>query len=103
MRTTLLKKWRLSNPENSRVITLTWIVSKIYTKLLRIKYNLKSKWIRSNRSTTIQILTVRRIIDAFKVKNIEAIIIFIISIRLTITKILVKSPIYWGINKIVNL
>ena len=79
------KNGDLSKQENYRGITLTCISAKIYNTMLRnwiqpeiyklLRLNQNS--FRNNRSRTGQILTVRRIIEGVKEKNIEACIIFV--------------------------
>ena len=71
--------------KNQRDITLTYIAAKIYNALLRnciepkIENVLRKNQIgfRRNRSTTSQILTIRRILEGVRAKNIEATILFV--------------------------
>jgi len=79
------KKGDLSIPSNYRGITLTSIAAKIYNKLLlnRIQPEIE-KVLRKNqngfrkaRSTTGQILTIRRLIEGIKSRNLEATILFV--------------------------
>ena len=79
------KKGNLSNVENYRGITLTAIAAKIYNLLLlnRLRPNIEmvlrcnQNGFRQNRSTTGQILTVRRIIEEVKAKNLQAVLLFV--------------------------
>ena len=79
------KKGDLTNPTNYRGITLTAIAAKIYNLLLlnRIRPEL-DKLLRKNqngfrqgRSTVGQILTIRRVLEGIRSKNLEAITLFI--------------------------
>ena len=71
--------------KNYRGITLTSIASKIYNLMLlnrirpKIEYILRKNQngFRTNRSTTGQILTILRLIEGVKSKNVPAILIFI--------------------------
>lgn len=79
------KKGDLGITKNYRGITLTAIAAKIYNLLLlnRIRPELECKLrkkqngFRQKRSTVGQILTVRRIIEGVKSKNLEAAIVFV--------------------------
>ena len=85
MYTTIPQNGDLSKLENYRVITLTCISAKIYNTMLRnriqsvidklLRPNQNGFW--NNRITTGQMLTIRRIIEGVKVKNLEACIIFV--------------------------
>ena len=79
------KKGDLGLAKNYRGITLTSIVAKIYNALLR---NLREpkidkilreiqKGFRRNRSTTSQILTIRRILEGVRAKNLQATLLFV--------------------------
>ena len=71
--------------KNYRGITLTSIAAKIYNAPLRNRREPKIKNIlrddqngfRRNRSTTSQILTIRRILEGVRAKNLEATILFV--------------------------
>ena len=79
------KKGNLALTKNYRGITLTSIASKIYNLMLlnRIRPNIEDilrknqNGFRTNRSTTGQILTIRRLIEGVKSKNLPAILLFI--------------------------
>ena len=79
------KKGDLSVPSNYRGITLTSIAAKIYNKLLlnRIQPEIEKilrknqNGFRKGRSTTGQILTLRRLIEGIKAHNLEATILFV--------------------------
>ena len=79
------KKGNLSEVKNYRGITLTAIAAKIYNTLLlnRIQPALEKilrknqNGFRRDRSTTGQILTVRRIIEEVKAKNLPAVLLFV--------------------------
>ena len=71
--------------KNYRGITLTSIAAKIYNALLRNRIdpeidNILRKnqnGFRRNRSTTSQILTIRRILEGVRAKNLQATLIFV--------------------------
>ena len=77
------KKSDLGIAKNSHGITLTSIAAKIYNALLRNCIEPKIEKIlrknqngfRRNRSTTSQILTIRRILEGVRAKNLEATIV----------------------------
>ena len=79
------KKGDLGLAKNYRCITLTSIAAKIYYALLRnhiepkiekiLRKTQNSFW--RNRSTTLQILTIRRILEGVRAKNLQATILFI--------------------------
>ena len=79
------QKGDLALAKNYRAITLTSIATKTYNVLLRnsiepkieniIRKNQNGSW--RNKSTTSQILTIRRILEGVSVKNLEATILFI--------------------------
>ena len=79
------KKGDLSNPSNYRGISLTPIAAKIYNKLLlnRLRPHLdpllrpNQNGFRQGRGTTSQILTIRRIIEGVKSKNLGAVLTFV--------------------------
>ena len=79
------KKGDLSIPDNYRGITLTCIDAKIYNTLLRARIQPELEKVlrrnqngfRPNRSTQGQILTVRRLIEGVKAKNLQATIAFV--------------------------
>ena len=75
------KKGDLGLSKNYRGITLTSIVAKIYNVLLEHKIdNILRKnqnGFRRNRSTTSQILTIRRIREGVRAKNLQATILFV--------------------------
>ena len=79
------KKVNLALTKNYRGITLTSIASKIYNLMLlnRIRPKIEDilrknqNGFRTNRSTTGQILTIRRLIEGVKSKNLPAILLFI--------------------------
>ena len=81
----LPKKGDLGLAKNYRGITFMSIAAKIYNALLhnRIEpkiYNILRKnqnGFRRNRSTTSQILTIRRILEGVWAKNLEATILFV--------------------------
>ena len=71
-------------PKNYRGITLTSIAAKIYNALLRNRIEPKidnilrknQNGFRRNRSTTSQILTIRRILEGVRAKNLQGTLIF---------------------------
>ena len=79
------KKGDLGLAKNYRGITLTSIAAKIYNALLRnriepeidniLRKNQNGFW--RNRSTTSQILTIRRILEGVQAKNLQATLIFV--------------------------
>ena len=79
------KKGDLGLVKNYRGITLTYIVDKIYNTVLRDHIEPKidnilrknQNGFRRNRSTTLQILTIRRIQDGVRAKNLRATILII--------------------------
>jgi len=79
------KKGDLGIAKNYRGITLTAIAAKIYNALLlnRIQPEIEKilrknqNGFRRNRSTTSQILTIRRIIEGVRAKNLEATLLFV--------------------------
>ena len=79
------KKGDLGLPKKYRGITLTYIAAKIYNALQRnriepkIDYILRKKQngFRRKRSTTSQILTIRRILEGVRAKNLHATILFV--------------------------
>ena len=79
------KKGDLGLAKNYRGITLTSIAAKIYNALLQNHiepkiYNILRKnqnGFRRNRSTTSQILTIRRILEGVRAKNLQAKLIFV--------------------------
>ena len=79
------KKGGLGLAKNYRGITLTSIASKIYNALIRNRIEPKIDNIlrknqndfRTNRSTTSQILTIRRIFDGVRAKNLQATLLFV--------------------------
>ena len=81
----LPKKGDPTVTDNYRCITVTCIAAKIYNTLLRERIQPTLDMIlrpnqncfRNNRSTVGHILTVRRIIECVKEKNLEASLIFI--------------------------
>ena len=80
-----LKKGELELAKNYRGITLASITAKIYNDLLRnyIESKIdnilrkKQNGFRSNRSTTSQIMTIRRILEGVLEKNLQATILFV--------------------------
>ena len=78
------KKGELGLAKNYRSITLTSIAAKIYNALLRNRIEPKidnilrknQNGVRKNRSTTSQILTIRRILEGVRAKNIQATLLF---------------------------
>ena len=80
-----LKKGDLGLAKNYRGITLTSIAAKIYNALLRNRIEPKidnilrknQNGFRRNRSTTSQILTIRRILEGVRAKNLQATLIFV--------------------------
>ena len=85
MHPSLLKKGDLGLAMNYRSITLTSRAAKIYNALIRNRVEPKIEIIlrknqngfRRNRSTTLQILTIRRILEAVCAKSLEATILFV--------------------------
>ena len=81
----LPKKSDLGLIQNYRGITLTSIVAKIYNTLLcnRIEPKIDNilrknqNGFQRNRSTTSQILTIRRILDDVRAKSLQPIILFV--------------------------
>ena len=80
------KKGGLGLAKNYRGITLTSIAAKIYNALLRNRIEPKidnilreknQNGFRRNRSTTSQILTIRRILEGVRAKNLQATLIFV--------------------------
>ena len=79
------KKDNLGLAKNYRGITLTSIAAKIYNALQRNRIEPKIEKIlrknqngfRRNRSTTSQILTIRRILEGVRAKYLEATILFV--------------------------
>ena len=79
------KKGDLGLAKNYRGITLTSIAAKIYNALLRnriVPQIDKILWknqngFRRNRSTTSQILTIRRILEGVRAKNLQATLLFV--------------------------
>ena len=80
-----LKKGDLGLAKNYRGITLTSIAAKIYNALLRNRIvpkidNILRKnqnGFRRNRSTTSQILTIHRILEGVRAKNLQATLLFV--------------------------
>ena len=80
-----LKKGNLELAKNYRDITLTSIAAKIYDALLRNLIEPKidnilrknQNGFRRNRSTTSQILTIRRILEGVRAKNLQATLLFV--------------------------
>ena len=79
------KKGDLGLAKNYRDITLTSIAAKIYNALLRNRIEPKidnilrknQNGFRRNRSTTSQILTIRRILEGVRAKNLRATLLFV--------------------------
>ena len=79
------KKGDLGLAKNYRGITLTSIAAKIYNALLRNRIEPKidnilrknQNGFRRNRSTTSQILTIRRILEGVRAKNLQATLLFV--------------------------
>ena len=78
------KKGDLGLTKNYRGITLTSIAAKIYNALIRNRIEPKIDMLRKNqngfrrnRSTTSQILTIRRILEGVQAKNIQATLLFV--------------------------
>ena len=79
------KKGDLGLAKNYRGITLTSIAAKIYNALQRNRIEPKidnilrknQNGFRRNRSTTSQILTIRRILEGVRAKNLQATLIFV--------------------------
>ena len=79
------KKGDLGLAKNYRGITLTSIAAKIYNALLRNRIEPKidnilrknQNGFRRNRSTTLQILTIRRILEGVRAKNLQATLLFV--------------------------
>ena len=79
------KKGDLGLAKNYRGITLTSIVAKIYNALLQNRIEPKidnilrknQNGFRRNRSTTSQILTIRRILEGVWAKNVQATLLFV--------------------------
>ena len=79
------KKGDLGLAKNYRGITLTSIAAKIYNALLRNRIEPKidnilrknQNGFRRNRSTTSQILTIRKILGGVRTKNLQATLIFV--------------------------
>ena len=79
------KKGDLGLAKNYRGITLTSIAAKIYNALRRNRIEPKidnilrknQNGFRRNRSTTSQILTIRRIFEGVRTKNLQATLIFV--------------------------
>ena len=79
------KKCDLGLAKNYRGITLTSIAAKIYNALLRNRIEPKidnilwknQNGFRRNRSKTSQILTIRRILEVVRAKNLQATLLFV--------------------------
>ena len=79
------KKGDLGLAKNYRGTTLTSIAAKIYTVLLRNRIEPKidnilrknKNGFQRNRSTTSQILTIRRILEGIRAKNLQVILLFV--------------------------
>ena len=79
------KEGDLGLAKNYRGITLTSLAAKIYNALLRNRKEHKidnilrkiQNGFRRNRSTTSQILTIRRILESVRAKNIQATLLFV--------------------------
>ena len=79
------KKGDIGLAKNYRGITLTSIAAKIYNALIRNRIEPKidnilrknQNGFRRNRSTTSQILTIRRILEGVRAKNLQATLIFV--------------------------
>ena len=79
------KKGDLRLAKNYRVITLTSIAAKIYNALLRNRIEPKidnilrknQNGFRRNRSTTSQILTIRRILEGVRAKKLQTTLLFV--------------------------
>ena len=79
------KKGDLGLAKNYRGITLTSIAAKIYNALLRNRIEPKidnilrknQNCFRRNRSTTSQILTIRRILEGVRAKNLQATLLYV--------------------------
>ena len=79
------KKGDLGLAKNYRGITLTSIAAKTYNALLRNRIEPKidnilrknQNGFRRNRSTTSQILTIRRILEGVRAKNLQATLLFV--------------------------
>ena len=79
------KKGDLGFAKNYQSITLTSIAAKIYNALLRNRIEPKidnilrknQNGFRRNRSTTSQILTIRKILEGVRAKNLQVIILFV--------------------------
>ena len=79
------KKGDLGSAKNYRGITLTSIAAKIYNALLRNRIEPKidnilrknQNGFQRNRSTTSQILTIRRILESVWAKNLQVTLIFV--------------------------
>ena len=79
------KKGDLGLAKNYRGITLTSIAAKIYNALRRNRIEpkignilMKNQYgFRRNRSTTSQILTIRRILEGVRAKNLQATLLFV--------------------------
>ena len=80
-----LKKGDVGLVKNYRGITLTSIAAKIYNALIRNRIEPKidnilrknQNGVRRNRSTTSQILTIRRILEGVRAKNLQATLLFV--------------------------
>ena len=83
------KKGDLGLAKNYRGITLTSIAAKIYNALLRNRIvpqidkilRKNQNGFRRNRSTTSQILTIRRILEGVRAKNLQATLLFVDSTK----------------------
>ena len=79
------KKDDLGLAKNYRGLTLTSIAAKIYNALLRNRIvpqidkilRKNQNGFRRNRSTTSEILTIRRIIEGVRAKNLQATLLFV--------------------------
>ena len=85
MKGCILQKGDLGLAKNYRGITLTSIAAKIYNALLRKRIEPKidntlrknQNDFRRNRSTTSQILTIRRILEGVHAKNLQVTLLFV--------------------------
>ena len=100
------KKGDLGLAKNYRGITLTSIAAKIYNALLRNRIEPKidnilrknQNGFRRNRSTTSQILTIRRILEGVRAKNLQATLLFV-RFQAAVVSILLYGCTTWTLTK----
>ena len=106
------KKGDLGLAKNYRGITLTSIVAKIYNALLQNCIEPKidnilrknQNGFRRNRSTTSQILTIRKILEGVRAKNLQATLLFVdFTKAFDLKRYSVQIKIFWSYSFISDL